>query len=107
MFKKRGFTLIEVILVVIIVGILAAIVIPRITYTRTEAQRVACNANVAALNSQIELYYVRLGVYPLTLATLQTADYIDALPLCPFNSSSNYSGNYNTTSHRVARHIHP
>jgi len=102
MFKKRAFTLVEVILVVVIVGILAAIVIPRITYTRTEAQKGACGSNVAALNSQIELYHVQVGTWPTDLDALVTDDYIDALPVCPFATAYVYS----TGNHRVAKHTH-
>ena len=104
MFGRKGFTLVEVILVVVIVGILAAIVIPRITYTRAQAQRAACDANVAALNAQIELYHVQepSGNWPAALGDLITADYIDAIPVCPYNTT--YS--YDTTSHRVSKHSH-
>lgn len=104
MFHKKGFTLVEVLLVIVIIGILAAIVIPRITYSRSEAQKAACNSNVAALNSQIELYHVQEGSWPADLNTLVTADYIDAVPTCPVDSNTAYA--YNNTSHRVPKHSH-
>lgn len=101
MFKKHGFTLVEILLVIVIIGILAAIVIPRITYSRTEAQQAACKANIAALNSQIELYHYNTSNWPTNVADL-VPDFIDAEPVCPVNASANYTIGSN---HRIA-HTH-
>lgn len=104
MFLKKGFTLVEVLLVIVILGILAAVVMPRINSGRADAQNSACDANVAALNAQIELYHVQntTGSWPADLDALETADYIDAVPDCPYGTAYVYSG----TTHRVAKHSH-
>ena len=68
MLKSRGFTLVEVVLVVLIVGILAGVVIPRIQYSTDLAKGSACNATVSRVNSTIEYAYVTdadITVYPV------------------------------------------
>lgn len=98
---KRGFSLIEILLAILIIGILAAIAVPRVTYTAREARIQACNGNVAAMNSQIELYYLREEAWP-NLNRLRSAGYIDAVPVCPFGRNYNING----TTHRVRKHTH-
>jgi general secretion pathway protein G len=53
---KRGFTLVEILIVVVILGILAAIVIPQFTQASTEAKLNSLSSNLQTLRSQIELY---------------------------------------------------
>jgi general secretion pathway protein G len=62
----RGFTLIEVLVVVAILGILAAIVVPRIMDRPDEARRVAAKADIAALVQSLKLYRLDNGNYPAT-----------------------------------------
>lgn len=56
---QRGFTLVELLIVVIILAILAAIVIPQFTSATADAQESALDANLAGLRSAIELYKVQ------------------------------------------------
>jgi prepilin-type N-terminal cleavage/methylation domain-containing protein len=53
---RRGFTLVEVLLVVVILGLLALIAIPRFAHSGSQAKVNACKANIVLLNKQIELY---------------------------------------------------
>ncbi len=53
---KRGFTLVEILIVVVILGILAAIVIPQFTQASTEAKENSLCSDLQTLRSQIELY---------------------------------------------------
>ena len=56
---KRGFTLVEILIVVVILGILAAIVVPQFTQASTEAKLNSLCSNLQSLRSQIELYKVQ------------------------------------------------
>ena len=53
---KKGFTLVEILIVVIILGILAAIVIPQFTSASDDARKNSLTSQVQTLRSQIELY---------------------------------------------------
>jgi len=56
---KRGFTLVEILIVVVILGILAAIVVPQFTQASTEAKYNSLCSNLQSIRSQIELYKVQ------------------------------------------------
>lgn len=61
---KRGFTLVEILIVVVILGILAAIVIPQFTQASTEAKTNSLCSNLQTLRSQIELFKVQHNDVP-------------------------------------------
>jgi len=65
---KRGFTLVEILIVVVILGILAAIVIPQFTQASTEAKANSLASDLQTLRSQIELYKVQHNDVAPTLA---------------------------------------
>src|SRR5256885_12464599 len=54
--QRRGFTLVEILIVVIILGILAAIVIPQFTNASQDARESALLSQLQTLRSQVELY---------------------------------------------------
>ena len=63
--QKQGFTLIEVLIVVVIMAILAATIIPQFSSSTDDARESALNFNTHSLRSQIEMYKVHhLGEYP-------------------------------------------
>ncbi len=97
--NRKGFTLVELLIVVLILGALAAIAIPRISHSAQTAKENACAANVDLMNSQIELYAAdHDGSYPSRLSTI-TGDpnyFPDGAPSCPMGGT--YSSNAN---HRV------
>ncbi len=66
--KRSGFTLVEILIVVVILGILAAIVIPQFTEASTEAKLSALCTDLQTLRSQIELYKIQHNDVPPSFA---------------------------------------
>ena len=76
---SKGFTLMEMLIVVTIIGILSAIIIPRLFTSTTSAKKSAREAERQTINSQIELFYFIEGVYPDGTASNETSgDYASA-----------------------------
>ena len=104
--RARGFTLIEVLVVVAILGILAAIVVPRILDRPDEAKRVAAKTDIGAIVQALKLYRLDNGFYPSTdqgLAALvqrpaaepnpanwKAGGYLERLPKDPWGSDYQY-----------------
>jgi general secretion pathway protein G len=61
---SRGFTLVEIMVVVVILGILAATIIPQFIGTTKDAKISAAKAHIAELESAIERFYVQMDRYP-------------------------------------------
>jgi general secretion pathway protein G len=77
---RKGFTLVEILIVVVILGILAAIVIPQFTDASTQSKLSSCRTTLQSMRSQIELYKIQHNDTPPALATFdaQMTTYSDA-----------------------------
>ena len=68
--SSSGFTLIEIMLVVIIIGVLAAMVVPRFAGRTTDAKIARAKSDIAAIGLALDLCELDIGVYPSTLTEL-------------------------------------
>ncbi len=91
---RTGFTLVELMIVVLILGALAAIAVPRITGGATVAKANACKTNIDMINSQIELYYANNSSWPSNLDDLtgDTSYFPDGEPTCPVTDATYANG---------------
>lgn len=62
--RAAGFTLIEILVVVVILGILAGLIVPRIMDRPDQARVVAAKADIAAIVNALKLYRLDNGTYP-------------------------------------------
>ncbi len=98
--RNRGFTLVEMLLVVTIIGILAALVIPRIAGTSNTARITAATADIkGGLKTAIDRYEVENGQYPRSLNDLVqkpndaknwNGPYLDEVPKDPWGNGYVY-----------------
>jgi general secretion pathway protein G len=102
--RTKGFTLVEVMVVVVILGILAALIVPRVVGRSDEARAVAAKQDVATIMQALKLYRLDNGRYPSNeqglqalLAKPQTQpvpgnwkQYVDKLPRDPWGNPYQY-----------------
>lgn len=82
--RQAGFTLVEMLLVLVILAVLAAIVIPKMAGRGQQAKETAAKSDIAGMETALNMYEVDTGGYPTSL---------DALVVQP-NNASNWKGPY-------------
>lgn len=92
--SERGFTLIEMMIVVAIIAILVSILVPNFVRARAQAQTAACEANLKEIATAIELYETDNDRYPdsgvANASNAELAAYLKQTPVDPAAGPSLY-----------------
>jgi len=112
MLRRHGFTLVEMMIVVLIIGILVSIALPNFMRARENARLRTCVANMKEIQGAIEVWAMEtraaantpVSSFP-TPADLVTLGYLRSLPRCPSNGTYSYIGT-NLTNYDIQCSIH-
>lgn len=85
--SEQGFTLLELLVVMTIIGILAAVAIPALRDSPQRAREAALREDLFTLRSTIDQYHGDKGYYPPDLGTLVTDGYLRKIPVDPMTKS--------------------
>ena len=101
--KRVGFSLLELLAVIAIIGFLSTLLVPRLSTSADTAKEKTCFHHRAQINAAVEIFSVKNGSFPSTLADLDTPDvFPDGIPTCPV---SGVAYTLNATTHRVQGHL--
>ena len=84
----KGFTLVELLVVMAILGILVAIAVPQLQQAPIRAKEATLREDLFTFRTCLDQFYADKGHYPDTLQTLVTEKYIRKVPIDPFTKSA-------------------
>ncbi len=87
---EKGFTLVELAIVVVILGILAGVGIQQYGRVQDKAKRAADDANVKVIASAVQMYMMIEDKDPKNVENLVEAGYLDAAPKSPYSGGETY-----------------
>ncbi len=88
--RRGGFTLVELMVVIAIIGFLAAVIVPRFFKQIGKGQRAAAQMQVKNIEGALEMYYADKYQYPPDLASL-VPEYLKKVPMDPWGNPYIYS----------------
>jgi len=101
---RTGFSLMELLAVVVILGIIAALIVPRVSNGTDTAKVKSCQHNHTEINITVEQYYLHTGLWPANDLSDMATDvnyFPDGLPTCPVTGAAY---RLDPVTHRVVGH---
>ncbi len=92
--NQKGFTLMELMIVIVIIGVLAAIGVPAYKGYTVKAKEAACKAQRRTVQTAVGMYYADRDAYPGALDAANLGGYIDniaGLAKCPADGTTGYT----------------
>ena len=86
--RKKGFTLIELIIVFALIGILVGLGLPQYKYATKRAREAVLKENLFQMRKLIDQYLVDKGKHPASLQALVDENYMRSIPIDPMTNSS-------------------
>jgi general secretion pathway protein G len=110
--SRQGFTLVEMLLVITIIGILAALVVPKMMGRSEQARDAAARADIASIKTALDAYEIDNGNYPRNIGELLQqpgnavhwhGPYLDKIPQDPWTQNYNYvyPGKHNPSGYDI------
>ena len=111
--SRRAFTLVEMLLVITIIGILAALVVPKMMGRSEQARQAAARADISSIKTALDAFEVDNGYYPKSIMDLIQSPqdvknwhgpYLDKVPQDPWGNNYIYAcpGRHNATSYDLS-----
>jgi general secretion pathway protein G len=86
--KKLGFTLVELMVVLAVIGLLLSVVVPDYVGRLKRAEEAVLQENLAVMRDALDKHYADAGKYPVSLDDLVAKRYLRSIPRDPFTQSA-------------------